>query len=127
MGKIQGVCREVCEATEFLAIVTRGESGPHVVGNWGEYLRRVGLREEVMLLPAGRYHMTEANLRRDNRIQVLVASKQVPGTRGPGQGCLIRGTAEIVLAGEAFDAVKAKFPWARGALVIRVDSVATQL
>jgi predicted pyridoxine 5'-phosphate oxidase superfamily flavin-nucleotide-binding protein len=127
MAKIEGACREVCEATEFIAIVTSGEDGPHVVGNWGNYMRTLGIKDDLIVLPAGRYHKTEANLRKNNRIQLMVASKAVQGTRSPGQGCVISGTAEIVSAGEAFDAAKAKFPWARGALVIRVLEAASQL
>jgi predicted pyridoxine 5'-phosphate oxidase superfamily flavin-nucleotide-binding protein len=127
MAKIEGVCREVCEATEFVAIVTSGEDGPHVVGNWGHYMRALGIEGDLIVLPAGRYHKTEQNLRRNSRVQLMVASKAVKGTRSPGQGCLISGTGEIVSSGEAFDAVKAKFPWARGALVIKIHEAATQL
>jgi len=127
MAKIEGSCREVCEATEFVAIVTSGDDGPHVVGNWGHYMRTLGIREDLIVLPAGRYHKTEQNLRKNNRVQLMIASKAVKGTRGQGQGCLISGTGEIVTSGEAFDAVKAKFPWARGALVIRATEAATQL
>lgn len=127
MAKIEGACREVCEATEFVAIVTNGDDGPHVVGNWGDYMRKLGIGEDRIVFPAGRYHKTEQNLRKDNRVQLMVASKAVSGTRSPGQGCVISGTAEIVASGEAFDAVKAKFPWARGALVIKVREATTQL
>ncbi len=127
MAKIEGRCREVCEATEFIAIVTTGDDGPHVVGNWGDYMRLVGIEEDRIVLPAGRYHRTEQNLRRNHRIQLLVASRKVQGTRSPGQGFLITGTAEIVGSGDAVDAVKAKFPWARGALVIHVDEAVAQL
>jgi hypothetical protein len=127
MTKIEGVCRDVCEATEFVTIVTTGDEGPHVVGNWGDYMRVLGIKENVIVFPAGRYQQTEKNLRRDNRIQLLVASKKVQGTRSPGQGCLIVGTGEILSSGEIVDAVKAKFPWARGAMVIHVEDIKTQL
>jgi hypothetical protein len=33
MTKIEGVCRDVCEATKFVTIVTTGDDGRHVVGN----------------------------------------------------------------------------------------------
>lgn len=127
MAKLEGICRDVCEATEFLTIVTTGDDGPHVVGNWGEYMRTLGIKEDMIVLPAGRYRKTEQNLRKNNRIQLMVASQKVQGTRTPGQGCLIVGTAEILDSGDVVDAVKAKFPWARGALVIRVEDVQTQL
>jgi hypothetical protein len=127
MTKIEGVCRDVCEATEFVTIVTTGDDGPHVVGNWGDYVRVLGINENTIVFPAGRYHQTEKNLHRNNRIQLLVASKKVQGTRSPGQGCLIIGTCEILSSGDIVDAVKAKFPWARGAMVIHVEDVKNQL
>lgn len=127
MMKIEGNCREVCEATEFVAIVTSGENGPHVTGNWGEYMRTLGVKEDTIILPAGLYHQTEQNILKNNHVQLLVASKKVQGTRGPGQGYLIAGTAEIVGSGDVVDAVKMKFPWARGALVIHVEQITAQL
>jgi hypothetical protein len=127
MTKIEGVCRDVCDATEFVAIVTTGEDGPHVVGNWGEYMRVLGIKENMIVFPAGRYQQTEKNLRKNNRVQLLVASKKVQGTHSAGQGCLIIGTGEILNSGDIVSAVKAKFPWARGAMVIHVEDVKTQL
>lgn len=127
MAKIEGKCREVCEATEFVTIVTSGEDGPHVVGNWGDYMRALGVGADTIVLPAGRYRQTEQNLRKHNRVQLLVASRKVQGTHSPGQGYLIVGTADIVSSGEIADTVKAKFPWARGAMVIRVEEVTAQL
>jgi predicted pyridoxine 5'-phosphate oxidase superfamily flavin-nucleotide-binding protein len=126
MAKIEGVCREVCNATEYVAIVTSGEDGPHVVGHWGNYMF-LDIQEGLVAFPVGRYQKTEQNLRKNGRIQLLVASKKVQGSKSPGQGCLITGTAEIVAAGEVVDAVRVKFPWARGALVVRVEATSTQL
>jgi hypothetical protein len=124
---IEGVCRDVCEATEFVTIVTMGDDGPHIVGNWGDYMRVLGIKENTIVFPAGRYQQTEKNLRKNNRVQLLVASKKVQGTRSLGQGCLIVGTGEILSSGDIVDAVKAKFPWPRGAMVIHVEDVKTQL
>lgn len=126
MAKIVGDCRSVCEATEFVAIVTSGEDGPHVVGHWGDYMRIVD-EDEVIAFPVGRYQKTEQNLRANGRIQLLVASRKVQGSRSPGQGCLISGTGEIVLAGKYVDIVRTRFPWARGALVVKIEDVRTQL
>ena len=62
------------------------DGGPHVVGNWGEYLRNVGFDGDTIVLPAGYYHQPEQNLRRNGAIQVMAASRQVQGSHGPGQG-----------------------------------------
>ncbi|MCC6211834.1 MAG: hypothetical protein IT513_12410, partial [Burkholderiales bacterium] len=67
------------------------------------------------------------NLRANSRVQLLAASKKVQGSKSPGQGCEIRGTGEIVASGKYVDAVRAKYPWARGALVVRVEETRTQL
>ena len=127
MTGIDGVCRDVCEATEFVTIVTMGNDGPHVVGNWGDYMRVLGITENTIIFPAGRYQQTEKNLRKNNRVQLLVASKKVQGARSADQGCLIVGTGEILSSGDIVNAVKAKFPWARGAMVIHVEDVKAQL
>ena len=51
MTGIDGVCRDVCEATEFVTIVTMGDDGPHVVGNWGDYMRVLGHHGQYDHLP----------------------------------------------------------------------------
>ncbi len=127
MAKIEGNCREVCEATEFVTIVTTGADGPHLTGGWGNDMRVLGISEDTIVFPVNRYFKTEQNLQKNNRIQLLLASKKVQGTRGPGQGYLITGTAEILASGEAADAVKAKFPKARGAMMIHVVDISPQL
>ncbi|MGH6674228.1 MAG: pyridoxamine 5'-phosphate oxidase family protein [Xanthobacteraceae bacterium] len=127
MAKIEGQCREVCEATEFVAIVTGGKDGSHVVGNWGEYMRILGIGEDTIVFPAGRYHQTEKNLQNDDRVQLLVASKTVQGSMKPGQGYRIEGVARILTSGAIVDHVKSKFPWARGALIVDVTKTAPLL
>ena len=42
------------------------------------YMRALGIEEDTIVFPAGRYHRTEQNLRKNNRIQLLVASIAVP-------------------------------------------------
>jgi hypothetical protein len=126
MAVIEGVCREVCDATEYVTIVTQGPDGPHLAGHWGNYMRIVD-PGDVVLFPVGRFQRTEQNLRANGRIQVMAASRKVQGSRSPGQGCVIDGTGEIVTAGDYLDLVREKFPWARGALVMRVTATSTQL
>ncbi|MBW7851079.1 MAG: pyridoxamine 5'-phosphate oxidase family protein [Rhodospirillales bacterium] len=127
MDVIDAVARQLLEATEFIALVTQGADGPHLVGNWGDYARRLGFDDGRLLLPAGRYRQTEENLRRDDRIQVMVASRSVQGTRSPGQGAVLAGRGAILTEGPEAERVRAAFPWARGALVITVEAVRTQL
>ncbi len=125
---IEGDVRAVIETAEWVAIATTGADGPHLSATWGEYVRALGFADDVVLIPAGRLRRTEANLAIDSRVELLFATRQVAGSRGtPGQGCLLRGPGEMETAGSRFDAVKARFPWARAALVVHVERVETQL
>ena len=66
--------------------------------------------------------------RHDGQVRILlIASKQVQGSHGPGQGCSIIGKGEVQISGEFAEAARKKFSWARGALVIKVEQVKTQL
>ena len=127
MGEAEETCLRVLDATEFVAIATRGDNGPHLVGTWGEYVRRLRPSAETIIVPAGGYRQTERNLVNDNRITLLVASRQVEGSGGPGQACVISGTAELVTRGPIAEQVRSSFPWARGALVITIKEIAAQL
>jgi len=127
MAVIDNACRQTLDATEFVTIVTQGEAGPHVVATWGDYIQATGVENDTLIVPVGYLRETEANLKRDSRVQVLAASRQVEGSHGPGQGCLLAGVAEIVLDGDVVVKVKEKFSWARGAMIIRVETAKTQL
>ncbi len=124
MAKIDGVCKQILDKTEWVAIATSGDDGPHLVATWGDYIT---IQDgQVLLVPAGGYRKTEANLRRDPRVQVLIASREVPRANGQGQGCVLSGTGELQSSGPFLETAKAKFPWARGVLVVRVEDVREQ-
>ena len=126
--QIEGKCKEVLDKTEWVAIATCGDNGPHVVATWGGYVRALKTEDSgIIVIPAGFYNITKGNLKKNNRVELLIASKQVQGTNGLGQGCSISGTGEIQTSGKIADMVKSKFSWARGALVITVEKVSTQL
>jgi hypothetical protein len=127
MTEASAVLLDLLEATEFIAIVTSGADGPHVTGTWGSYVRKLSPSAQTIVMPVGGYHQTGANLARDDRIKLLLASQQVQGSHGPGQGCAISGTAELVTEGPIAEKVKNHFPWARGALVIAVGEITPQL
>lgn len=128
MGMLEGDVREVIEKSEWVAIATAGHDGPHLAGTWGDYVRALGFDDDVLLVPAGGLRHTEANLASDPRIELLFASRQVQGSSGgAGKGCLISGRAEVRDTGAEAAAVKARFPWARGALIVHVEHVTPQL
>jgi len=114
---------EVLKHVGVAAIATQGQDGPHLVNTWNGYIQVPDAGR--LLIPAGYMHETETSIARDNRVLLTIGSHEVAGKLGPGTGFLIRGTAAFVSSGPDFDAVKAKYAWARAALVVTVES-ATQ-
>ena len=119
--------REVIDKCEWVAVATVGPDGPHLAGTWGDYIRALGVRDDVILIPAGGLRKTEANLEANPRVELLLASRAVQRPQGQGQGCVLSGTAHLQASGPEADLVKSRFPWARGALVVKVEHAATQL
>lgn len=124
MAKIDGKCREVMDKTEWVAITSLGSGGPHMVGTWGDYIRSMSMKDdEVITIPARKYNKTEENLRENGHVELLIASKQVQASHALGQGCRTSGKGELQTKGEFAEVAKERFPWARGALVIKVEEV----
>lgn len=119
--------REVIAKCEWVAVATVGPDGPHLAATWGDYIRALGVGDDQILVPAGGLRQTEANLKANPRVEVLLASRAVQRAQGQGQGCVLAGTAELRETGAEADLAKAKFPWARGVLVVKVERAATQL
>lgn len=127
MAVLDDVAMQVLQATEFITIVSEGEDGPHLVGTWGDYIRTLGFENDGIRVPAGYLSKTEENIRRNPRVQILAASRQVQGSHGPGQGCLFTGTAEFRTEGDDYAVVHEKYPWARSVMIIHLDSATAQL
>ena len=114
---------EVLKRDGVVAIATLGPDGPHMVNTWNNYIRVS--EDGRLLIPAGYFHRTEANITFNNQVLVTLGSSKVAGLHGPGTGYLVKGTAAFLGEGPDFDGMKAKFGWARAVLSITIDS-ATQ-
>lgn len=115
--------REVLKHEGVVAIATVGQDGPHMVNTWNSYV--VVTDDGRLLIPAGYMNKTEANVAFDDRVLLTAGSVKVRGLQGAGTGFLVKGTASFVTEGPDFDAVKARFRWARATLAVAVTS-ATQ-
>ena len=93
----------------------------------GDYIRELDIGKDRIVIPAGHYEETEDNLKSNNKIQLLRASKDFKGNQGPGQGCIIEGKGKIETDGEIVEKVRERFKWARGALIIEVTTDKVQL
>ncbi|MCT8978420.1 pyridoxamine 5'-phosphate oxidase family protein [Clostridium sp. CX1] len=116
---------EILKYEGVVAIVTQGEQEPHVVNTWNSYIRVTG--EDSFLIPAGYMKETEANIEKNNAVQLTIGSREVQGFNGPGTGFLIRGTAEFLKEGAKYDLIKVSFPWARAALEVKITSAVQTL
>lgn len=103
-----------------LAIITRGEDGPHVVNSWNSYVQVTD--DGKLVIPAGRMFETEKNIAANNKVKLTITNREVEGKTYKGTGFLIEGTAALEKEGPRFDGIKAKFPWARAALTITIES-----
>jgi len=114
---------EVLKKDGVVAIATLGSDGPHMVNTWNSYIQVS--EDGRLLIPAGYFHRTEANIAANNKVLVTLGSSKVRGLNGAGTGFLVKGTATFITSGPDFETTKSRFSWARATLAISVDS-ATQ-
>lgn len=116
---------EVLKQDGVVAIATLGQDGPHMVNTWNNYIQITD--DGRLLIPAGYMQRTEANIAFNSNVLITLGSSKVAGKLGPGTGFLIKGTATFLTSGPDFDAIKAKFVWARGAVAVTIASVTQTL
>jgi hypothetical protein len=123
MMEIPETMLEVLKKDGVVAIATLGPDGPHMVNTWNSYIRVP--EDGRLLIPAGYFHKTEANITANDKVLVTLGSSKVRGLNGAGTGFLVKGTATFVTSGPDFETMKSRFGWARATLAITIDS-ATQ-
>jgi len=116
---LDSTIRAVLESEGSATFVTNGPEGPHLVATWQSYLDV--LDDETLAFPVGGYRATEANLKRDPSVQMVIADKRGPA--GPAIGFRLTGTAEVQSGHALHERLKAKYPWCRGVVVMRVKHV----
>jgi hypothetical protein len=127
MNKIEGVYREVIEKSEWLAIATTGPDGPHLAACWTRNILPLEAGADEILIPAWCFDTTEKNLKLDPRVELLSVARDVKRAKGDGQGCTVIGTGELLTTGAKAEANKARFPWARGVLAVKVTDLKLHL
>jgi Pyridoxamine 5'-phosphate oxidase len=127
MNKIEGIYREVIEKSEWFAIATTGPDGPHLAASWTRYVLALGIDGDEILIPAGRYEKTGENLQHDPRVELLFVARDVRRSDGEGQGCTVIGTGELHTTGPKAESVRARFPWSRGVLTVKITGLKTHL
>jgi hypothetical protein len=116
---------EVLKHEGVVAIATQGKEELHLSNTWNSYVQ---VSDSMKLLyPAAGMKVTEKNIEEYNRVQMTIGSREVTGFHGPGTGFLIKGTAVLLKSGSDFEKIKQKFPFARAAVEITIDSITQTL
>ena len=109
----------VLEAEGSATFVTNGPDGPHLVATWQSYLEAID--DATLVFPAGGYRVTQSNLELNPSLQMVIGSKGSPS--GPAIGFRLTGMAELQSGNALHERLKAKYPWCRAAVVMRVTDV----
>lgn len=115
--------REVIQTPPDAAftIITTGKTGAHAINSWNSYIRIS--KNQELVVPVGRMHQTEENLRTNSEVILTISNREVQGLSYKGTGFLIQGHATMITSGENYDLIKENSPWARAALVISIFSL----
>ncbi len=115
---------EILNCEGAATLVTESSAGAHVTATWNSYMEEGNA--DQLLIPAGGLEKTEQNIKSGSKLRMLIGSKQVRGKNGMGAGFRLTGTATFVVAGESFNKIKSRFPWARAVVVFTIE-IAEQL
>ena len=101
-----------------VTVVAQGEDFPHVVNTWNSF---VLVYDNYLIVPVGGMTHMEAILKKNNRIIVVIGSKEVEGLHGEGAGFHINATANISYEGSEYKIIREKFAWARA--IMKIDLI----
>ncbi|ANK60567.1 MULTISPECIES: FMN-binding protein [Loigolactobacillus] len=117
---------EVMQHEGPTTIITVNAQPASVVNTWSSYVE-IKQADNYLLIPAAGMHSIENDFQTDNRVVLTMGSKEVPGTQGPGAGFHVYGTGEFIESGSEYDEMKAKFPWIRKILKVKIDDIVQKI
>lgn len=110
---------EILEHEGPASFATTGSEGPHMAATWNSYIEVAA--DSAIIIPVGNLEKTEENIKAGSKLQMIVASKEVNGTNGPGAGFLLKGSAEFKKTGREFERIRSRFPWARAIMIFNIE------
>ena len=102
-------------------IVTWGGDEPHLAATWNSYLHKTD--DGKFLIPVLGMKTTQDNLALNNRIKMVIGSKEVMGKYGPGAGFLLEGTARVIKDGMELALMQGRFSWANCVIEVTVSQI----
>lgn len=110
---------EILEHEGPASFTTAGTDGPHMAATWNSYIQVLG--DADVVIPVGGLEKTEENIRAGSKMQMIVASRDISGTQGPGAGFLLKGAVEFKTSGRDFERTRSRFPWARAIMLFHIE------
>ena len=102
-------------------IVTWSGGEPHLAATWNSYIHRTD--DDKLLIPVMGMQTTQENLAANNRVKMIIGSKEVMGKFGPGAGFLLDGTAKMIREGKDLDMMQKRFNWANCLMEVTVVKI----
>ena len=102
-------------------IMTWNGGEPHLAATWNSYIHKTD--DGRLLIPVMGMQTTQDNLAGNNRVKMIIGSKEVMGKYGPGAGFLLEGTARVLKEGENLAMVRQRFNWANCLLEVVVTRI----
>lgn len=102
-------------------ILTWNSEEPHLAATWNSYIHKTG--DGKLLIPVMGMKTTQDNIAANNRVKMVIGSKEVTGKFGPGAGFLLEGDARIIREGQELGMMKERFAWANCLLEVTVTQV----
>lgn len=102
-------------------IVTWSGGEPHLAATWNSYIHKT--KDDRLLIPVMGMKTTQDNIAANNRVKMVIGSKEIMGKFGPGAGFLLEGTARIIREGEELAMLREHFSWANCLMEVTVTEV----
>ncbi|UQZ89213.1 FMN-binding protein [Deltaproteobacteria bacterium Smac51] len=102
-------------------IVTWSGGEPHLAATWNSYIHKT--EDNKLLIPVMGMKTTQDNIAANNRVKMVIGSKEVLGNFGPGAGFLLEGTARFIRDGGELAMMRERFSWANCVMEVSVTEV----
>ena len=102
-------------------IVTWSGTEPHLAATWNSYIHKT--EDNRLLIPVMGMKTTQDNIAANNRVKMVIGSKEVMGKYGPGAGFLLEGTARVIREGKELAMMQERFNWANCIMEVTVSQV----
>ncbi len=115
--------KEVLKYEGVFSIVAAGDNFPHIANSWNSFTY---YKDNQIFVPVGIMNKMQECLKKDNRVIVVIGTRDIEGLYGMGMGIKIFANAFIEDDTKEFEELKKRFEWARAIMRLEItDSYQT--